>query len=336
MKKIHFPLVLVMVAGWLMGLHGQEPMKQAKIGGRVYPVYPATLDRPPGLPSPCAADDGAELITAQTRDNRYALVPVTVGDWLREEVKHFDKYVLAVDRLDFPSLALTGLHSQEELDRARTINGRPLAEINEDAKPGRLSASGFMAEDEDVLSILRGDDRLVRKLGLTHPRLARPLLHLWNLVMQEQKHRQGVWNGRAHAWVHFDDFLYNGKKISYGAIISKGTQLSPFKDGVEGVADINFRREMEPGEEDFLKSRYGALGPEKLAALKTMLTRQMSGEMEPFYIVRYGFYEGHTPWRTDPIALASIFGLRSLAEIEAAFPGDLHRVLTSHYNGPAK
>jgi hypothetical protein len=42
----------------------------------------------------------------------------------------------------------------------------------------------------------------------------------------------------------------------------------------------------------------------------------LSGEMHPFYIWRYGFYEGHTAWRSDPIAIAFIFGLKSIEEIE--------------------
>lgn len=47
--------------------------------------------------------------------------------------------------------------------------------------------------------------------------------------------------------------------------------------------------------------------------------------------MRYGFYEGHTSWRVDPIAFAFIFGLRSLDEIEAAFPGRLYKTLTGHF-----
>ena len=41
------------------------------------------------------------------------------------------------------------------------------------------------------------------------------------------------------------------------------------------------------------------------------LTRLRTGEMEPYYIMRYGFYEGHTEYRVDPIALAVTFGLKT-------------------------
>ena len=54
-------------------------------------------------------------------------------------------------------------------------------------------------------------------------------------------------------------------------------------------------------------------------------------EMAPYYIMRYGFYEGHTEYRTDPIAVSFIFGLKSLEEIDRAFDGNLYEALTKHF-----
>jgi len=56
-----------------------------------------------------------------------------------------------------------------------------------------------------------------------------------------------------------------------------------------------------------------------------------TGEMVPYYIMRYGFYEGHTDFRADPIAIAFIFGLKSLEEIEDVFQGNLYKTLTRHF-----
>jgi hypothetical protein len=53
--------------------------------------------------------------------------------------------------------------------------------------------------------------------------------------------------------------------------------------------------------------------------------------MVPYYIMRYGFYEGHTDYRADPVAISFIFGLRSLKEIEAAFEGNLYKALAEHF-----
>ena len=50
-----------------------------------------------------------------------------------------------------------------------------------------------------------------------------------------------------------------------------------------------------------------------------------------YYIQRYGFYEGHTDYRADPLAIAFILGLKSLPEIEQAFPGRLRDALARHF-----
>jgi hypothetical protein len=65
--------------------------------------------------------------------------------------------------------------------------------------------------------------------------------------------------------------------------------------------------------------------------LEKSISRVHTGEMVPYYIMRYGFYEGHTDYRADPVALAFIFGLKSLEDIEAAFSGRLPEVLTMHF-----
>ncbi|MBN2346108.1 MAG: hypothetical protein JXO51_06925 [Candidatus Aminicenantes bacterium] len=323
-------MIAVALAGLIAGLGAQELVRSVMVHGQALPLYPQVTKQPSGLPSPCRTDDGRELVTARTRDGEWALVDVTVPDWNKEEVKYFGENVLRADSADFPTLARSGLHAMEELGMCRAISGRPLAEINELARPGRLSTAGFLAEDEDVLSVLRGDDRLARKLGFTHPQLARPLLHMWNVILQEQKHGRGVW-GRGHAWKHVDHFLYNGRRITYEAHFTKGGQLSPFGDGIEGAVHVFLRRDLDPVEAEFLAQRYGALGPERLEALQRSLSALTTGELQPFYIVRYGFYEGHTAWRVDPLAIASIFGLRSLEELEKTFPGKLEETLRTHF-----
>jgi hypothetical protein len=66
-------------------------------------------------------------------------------------------------------------------------------------------------------------------------------------------------------------------------------------------------------------------------ALVRSLTRIRTGEIQPHYVMWYGFYEGRTPWRTDPIAIAFVFGLKTLEGIEAAFPGQLDRVMRARF-----
>jgi hypothetical protein len=53
--------------------------------------------------------------------------------------------------------------------------------------------------------------------------------------------------------------------------------------------------------------------------------------MLPFYIMRYGFYEGHIAYRADPIAIAVIFGFKSIMDIDSIFNNNLFDVLDHHF-----
>jgi hypothetical protein len=232
---------------------------------------------------------------------------------------------LEVDREDFPTLARTGLHSEIELDMTRAITGRSVAEVTELGWPGRLSTNGFMCEDEDVISVLKGDNRLVGGLGLTHAAMARPLLHVCNMIRVDWEHNHYPSSRGAIA------FLYNGRKIHADVVITKGGQKSIFADGIGGAWSINIRRDLDENERAFLDRTYGHLDQGARDGLIKGLSFFWTGEMQPFYVLRYGFYEGHTGWRADPITIAFIFGLRSVEEIEKAFPGKLDTVLTAHF-----
>ena len=86
-------------------------------------------------------------------------------------------------------------------------------------------------------------------------------------------------------------------------------------------------RDLHQEEKDFLLGEYPDLTEEEMDRLKKKLSYIHTAEMAPFYIKRYGFYEGHTDYRADPIAIAFIFGLRNLDEIESAFKGELDKTL---------
>ena len=47
--------------------------------------------------------------------------------------------------------------------------------------------------------------------------------------------------------------------------------------------------------------------------------------------MRYGFYEGHTDYRCDPVAIAFIFGIKNIEEIDKVFEGKLYKTLTKHF-----
>lgn len=289
-----------------------------------YDLYPAVYNQLPELPSPLVTDDGKEFVIALTNRNQYAIYPV---HWRKDEQK---KQQTVSDTADFPTLARTGSHSKAELRYLKTITGRPLDEITRLARPGQLSSSGFLGANEDILSVLKADNDIVLKLGLSHFQLAKPLFHVLNMMDVDLDLNE--WNMAHHAWEHVVGLYYRGNQIRVEAHGTKGGQLSIFNDGIEGAFWIIIERKLDQREEHFLREKYSSLTLEQLNTLQKKLSSLMTSEMEPQYIMRYGFYEGHTEWRTDPLALAFIFGYKTLAEIEALFPGRLYDILTADFN----
>lgn len=287
------------------------------------PFYPEKLRMLPTLPSPCVLDDGTEVMVAHIRDGDFAIVKVTVenGEPRDYRAKQWGKGN-QLDRGcdDFPTLAKTGLHSAKELRKTKTIGGKPVGQITADGRPGKLSSEGFLAADEDIISVLADDNKLVKKLGFTHPDMARPLFRVFNLILEHRK----AYTEIDRAFPPFDYFYYNGKKINFESGGAKGWQTSIFNDDNLGYYWIRLGRELTKEEESYLDENYSDLTAFRLQKLKSALAEIHTGEMVPYYIMRYGFYEGHTGYRADPIAIAFIFGLKSLPEIDKALNHKLH------------
>jgi len=287
-----------------------------------YNIYPALNDNKPKLPSPFINEHGEEFVIAFTQYGKFAIIPVSLSN-----ERDFGPQ-LYIDTLDFPLLARYGLHDNKLLSSITHITGWDLDTINTLGRPGNLSQDGFLAEDEDIRSVLIRDNSIVSAMGLTHPQLAKPLFHLLN--MMEWDIRLGRWNRAKHHWDHIKYFYYHGKEIYVNAEDTKGGQKSIFNDGIEGALFIQLRRKAEPQELAVLARNYHELPSEDYEELKEKLFCLNTGEMEPQYIMRYGFYEGHTYWRTDPIAIALIFGLKDLTEVETIFNYELYNIMTGH------
>jgi len=292
-----------------------------------YALCPHRFDSRPSVPSPYATDDGREIVVTSTKDDKYMLVPVTLANSERKGRQ------LYVNSDDFPTLARTGFHCETELDRTRTITGRSIAEITELARPDRLSTSGFVAEDEDIISVLKGDNRFAQSLVLSHAQLAKPLFHVLNLTARNQEHKNHLSNQGHRA--EYPPFLYNGKKISVKVEYTRGGQESIFTDGLDGALAIQIGRELEQRERDYLDREYSHLNKQQREDLVKRLSCLFVGEMVMYYAKWHGFYEGHTGWRADPITIAFIFGMKDLEEIDAAFDGKLYYALMNHFTREA-
>jgi hypothetical protein len=317
----NLPYFVMMTATVLAAAPGQVQYQ-----GRTYPLFPEKLAVCPEIPSPVRLENGTEVVIVLAGDGRYTLVPVTVenGSPLNYAQRQWGKgRQIEVDGADFPALAATGRHDETELRQVTTITGKPVAELTERGRPMVMSGAGFLAQEEEILSVLIGDNRLVEALGLKHEDLARPLFHLWNLFLAQD----GV--GRRQATYRL---RYQGKEISVQWEGSRGWQESLFADEIQGMHKFEVWRELDAEEQALISERYGHLNAQQRTKLVERLTRIRSGEMVPYYIQRYGFYEGHTDYRADPLAIARIFGLKSLKEIEEVFPGRLHEVLTQPFS----
>ena len=297
-----------------------------------YPLYPKILDQMPDVPSPFRTEDGMEVVIAFTKKNKFALIPVTVENgnpllYSRKIKSLFGKdHQLVVDLGDFPDLAKTGLHNEQQLNGKTRITGIPVEVITYIGRPGRFSGAGFMAHDEDIISVLKGDNRLVRKLNLTHSQMAKPLFHIWNIILKEIELKNWV-----RFWDNIQYVFYNGRKIKLNASGTKGWQVSIFQDEIQGTFSINIQYQLSLKEKLYVEKQYSHLSKKQMTELEKKLCSIHFSEMAPYYIMRYGFYEGHTDYRADPIAIAFVFGLRSLKEIDNIFQGKLYKALSNHF-----
>ena len=307
------------------GLLSEAQNRLVAVDSIPYETYPKTIENRPDLPSPFTTVDGEVYVVAVTNEKKYAIMRVTPANENRICPQ------LIVNSVDFPHLAKTGLHSDEELDKISSITGRSLEEITELGRPNGLSQGGFMAHDEDIKSVLKGDNRLVKRLGLTHPKLAEPLFHVLNMMYTDLSLDR--WNMAKHQWENIRHFFYNDQEVYVMAEDTKGGQKSIFNDGIEGSFYIKLWRAFDFDEMEYLKKHYGFLSKEEFDAFLSNLSIIHTGEIQPQYIMRYGFYEGHTFWRTDPIAISFIFGLKDLSEIDDALEKKLPEVLSGHHKG---
>ncbi len=151
------------------------------------------------------------------------------------------------------------------------IAGRPVADLEDDMRPDRLSTAGFLGKDERLLDVLAADNRyVVEELGLTHQQLASPLLVLGAVAARE-------------AATGPKEVTSRGRRFKVRAVLAKGFVKSPFEDGT--------RTNCEATVENLATGR-------KLTY--SLLVPQM--------IERYGFYEGKgTRYRVEPRAVVEVF-----------------------------
>ncbi|MBA7574451.1 hypothetical protein ES708_16257 [subsurface metagenome] len=298
--------------------------------------HPETYFEKPDLPSPALNASGREVVLVRLQDSLYTWFDATVenGDTFDYKTNKQGKgNQLLADEEDFTAFALRGIHSDKELANTKIITGRSVSQITVDGRPGRSSGAGFMTADETILSVLRNDNKTVQKLGLTHPDLARPMFHLWNVSRTTELFNKNI---PAEERTELKALVYNEHEIKVQVSGSRGWQESIFNDEILGIGHLEVWRELNKQEMDFLKEQYQHLTPEQFQAMREGITHLLTGEMVLFYINQYGFYEGHSDFRADPVTIAYVFGIRSLEELHKATGGDLFRYFTTPFTNNAE
>ena len=163
-----------------------------------------------------------------------------------------------------------GMNTTASIKALKEIAGRPISDLESDMRPGAAvevgSDKGFIGKDERLLDLLAADNAfVVDELGLTHQELARHLRVLAAIGMRQEADK-----------IAGTPFLYHGRKFTVKVSVTRGYQLSPFKDGTKTNADAAVTN-VETG---------------KVVEFSLLV---------PDMIERYGFYEGKgTPYRVDP------------------------------------
>ena len=283
----------------------------------------------PDIGSPVLDGNGREYLLLCLEGKYYSWIDATVENGDIFDYKrnlHGKGNQLLPDSLDFPHFAKYGLHSDRELSQTLSITGKSVARITVDGRPWASSGVGFLADDETIMSVIWGDNRIVRKMGLTHPDIARPLFHLVNGSGMMAKMDAGF---------ELSHMIYNNREISFDITGSRGWQESIFNDEILGSGHIHIWGSLSPDDETFLADKYKDLEEAELDSLKSMLTHIHTGNMVLYYITRYGFYEGRNEYKPDPLVVAYMFGLRTLGEIHEYSGGDLFAYLnTPHTENP--
>lgn len=293
-------------------------------------IYPDVSGTRPEITSPVIDENGREYVLFCLDGNKYSWVDATMENgeaFNYKEGKYGKGNQNLPDELDFPHFAQHGIHSGKELSSCLSITGRSVSHITVDGRPWASSGVGFLADEETILSVIWGDNKIVRKMGLTHPDIARPLFHVVNgsgmmgkLDAERIQEVQGYDVSR---------IIYNDKEISYDITGSRGWQESIFDDEILGSGHIHMWGTVDEEDLLFLDDHYKDLSAEHRDSLKNMLSHIHTGNMVLYYITRYGFYEGRNEYKPDPLVVAYMFGLRTIEEIHEASGGNLFTYLTT-------
>lgn len=185
-------------------------------------------------------------------------------------------------------------------------------------RPGRLSAKGFLGQDESLADVIARDDATLRRLGISHEQIANALEEL--LAAAERLEEGMPWSERD---AHSTDFpnLYQPETVPAFDL----AHLPPLDQGIlvghwqvfwlrwRGLQDCPWGCGLTttPGAIDWVSQEL------RWAFFDFMIVNRRTGDTVtgPGLIVhlirRHRFFEGlHSPYRADPVRLIRVLELR--------------------------
>jgi len=210
------------------------------------------------------------IICAALAAAAFADIPPSVQDFTGVTLAELKLAPVAEAKDPRTGFLVGGKNSSDSILRLTELNGRPIADLEVEMRPGQASAKGFLGADEKLLAVLAADNRLVvDEHRLTHQELAHHLRVLAAIGLKQPDR----------------EFLYHGSRFSVSFRHFRGWQASPFHDGTRSSSEAIINN-ITNGQ----RLEYSLLVPEM--------------------IERYGFYEGTgTPYRVAPERILAVLDL---------------------------
>jgi hypothetical protein len=120
-----------------------------------------------------------------------------------------------------------GVNSTDVIRELKGLNGRSIIQLETDMRPcrigGTVSFDGFIGRNDSLIEVLAADNKLVKRLGLTHQDLALPLRYVERIVN-----------------LGFDyEFSFRGSQYEVESSSFATPIISPFGDGTGSRTDVD-------------------------------------------------------------------------------------------------
>jgi hypothetical protein len=218
------------------------------------------------------------------------------------------------------SLLSTSICSFDHLSQLTHLHGLPISEIERRARPGSYSRCGFLDSRESFKEVMDRDWKIVQAMGFTHVQLADYLRKsqsgtnfklddTLNAFISEVCKSQSIFQ----RFIHFIKFYYKNLSVNCISSIFSGFSnmvvcyQNTIRIETNGLSSCGFQ-------EDIFENPASGYPGERWGDCPTLTNSNgqklliSTGGIN--YIERYGFYQGSTPFRINPIeAIAIVTGL---------------------------